>query len=116
MKKARRRGTRSVRRNASISSARLKNGHGADPTSSMASPSQPILPFHHHGGGRRPVQPGSLSPDPEREAGRARFPVRGPPQDPRQSPRSLRNLSVYSSAVVPETELQVGDAHVWAEG
>ena len=29
-----------------------------------------------------------------------------------QSPRSLRNLLVYSSADVPETELQVGDAYV----
>ncbi len=48
----------------------------------------------------------------EYEAGRARFPVHGPRLNLRQIPRSLRNLSVYSSAVVPETELQVGDAYV----
>ena len=35
-----------------------------------------------------------------------------PALDLRQSPRSLRNLLVYSSADVPETELQVGDAYV----
>ncbi len=37
-------------------------------------------------------------------------PCGGPPWDCRQSPRSLRNLLVYSSGVVPEIELQVGDA------
>ena len=44
------------------------------------------------------------------EAGRARWPLPGPHWDLRQSPRSVRNRLVYSSGVVPETELQVGEA------
>ena len=44
------------------------------------------------------------------------MPVHGPPWAFRQSPRSLRNLLVYCSAVVPETELQVGDAYVCGRG
>ena len=59
-----------------------------------------------------PGTPGRRSSEPEREAGRARFPVHSPRLNLRQIPRSLRNLSVYSSAVVPVTELQVGDAYV----
>jgi hypothetical protein len=43
------------------------------------------------------------------KAGRAREPFPSPPQDLRQAP-SLRNLLVYSSGVVLEIELQVGDA------
>jgi len=44
------------------------------------------------------------------EAGRARKSLPGPPWDLRQSPRSVRNRLVYSSGVVLETELQVGEA------
>ena len=44
------------------------------------------------------------------EAGRARWPLPGPHWDLRQSPRSVRNRLVYSSGVVLEIELQVGEA------
>jgi AcrR family transcriptional regulator len=50
------------------------------------------------------------------KAGRARYPLPGPPWDLRQSPRSVRNRLVYSSGVVLETELQVGDAKSSEQG
>src|SRR5580704_18773222 len=60
--------------------------------------------------------PGAGATASQHAAGRARKPVHGPPWDIRQSPRSLRNLLVYSSGVVPETELQVGDAYESEQG
>jgi putative transposase len=50
---------------------------------------------------RRPGRPRTV---------RAWLPVRGPPWGVGQIPRSLRNLLGYSSGVVLEIELQVGDA------
>jgi hypothetical protein len=52
----------------------------------------------------------TAAPLPKRKRAERGYPAHGPLSGFGQSPRSLRNRLVYSSAVVPETELQVGEA------